>query len=201
MVRFILGIAVVAAMASESMAQGSLYTTNQVNQFKTRSSASGFTSERMSKAVINSAVPRYNFSTVNQGALRGAIGPVGGRPAGSAIGSRPKPFANANTGPSTSPYLGLLSDTPFTSTTTNYFTKVRPQIEQQKMNEKLMAQNMQLQQKLQAAASQGPYSTTGSEDRAPTGHAAVYMNNGGTYGNHGGYFPQVPIKSMRQQKR
>lgn len=201
MVRLILSIAVVAAMASESMAQGSQYTASQVNQFKTRNSAAGFTSERMSSNVINRAVPRYNFSTVNRGALQGATGLSGSRPAGSQMGSKAKPFANANTGPAASPYLGLLSDTPFTSTTTNYFNKVRPQIEQQKANDKLMAQNMQLQQKLQAVAAEGPYSTTGSEDRAPTGHAAVYMNNGGTYGNNGGYFPQVPIKSMRQQKR
>jgi hypothetical protein len=105
-----------------------------------------------------------------------------------------------NQGPSSSPYLGLLSDNPFTSTTTNYFNQVRPQIEQQKVNEKLMQQNAKMQQQLTAAAAQPPYDVTGSEDRAPTGHAAVYQNNGGVYGNPGGYYPQVPIRSVRGQR-
>lgn len=194
MVRFILGIVLVAAMASESMAQGSQYTTAQINQFKTRNSASGFTSQRMSSSVFNRTVPRYNFSSVNQGVLRSATGSSMG---GSPTGTQQKPFANANMGSSTSPYMGLLADTPFTSTTTNYFNKVRPQIEQQRMNEKLMSQNMRLQQQLQAVAAKGPYDPTGAENRAPTGHAAAYMNNGGVYGNHGGYYPQVPIKGVR----
>lgn len=189
-------------MASTSWGQGSQFTAAQVNQFKTRNSAAGFTTQQLNNNLINRTVPRFNFSNVNQGVLRGAIGSSSSaRPNNSQAASRPKPFAGANQGPSTSPYMGLLADTPFNSTTTNYFTKVRPQIEQQRMNDKLMSQNMKLQQQLQAVAAQGPYKATGSEDRAPTGHAAVYMNNGGTYGNHGGYFPQVPIKSVRQQRR
>lgn len=189
MVRFILGIALVASMASSSWGQRSQYAAAQVNQLKNRNSAAGFTSQQITNSVINQAIPRYQFSNVNRGLLRGA--------SGSSAVTRPKPFTGANQGSSTSPYLGLLADSPFSSTTTNYFSKVRPQIEQQRMNDQLMSQNMKLQQQLQAVAAQGPYSATGSEDRAPTGHAAVYMNNGGTYGNHGGYYPQVPIRSVR----
>ena len=159
------------------------YAQTQLNSLRVNNSAANFTSKQELARVVQGSVPRFNFSGVN----RNVFGQT----------QKQKPFANANQGPSTSPYMGLLADTPYSSTTSNYFSKVRPQIEQQKMNDKLMSQNMRLQQQLQAAAAQGPYDPTGSENRAPTGHSAVYMNNGGVYGNPGGYYPQVPIRSVR----
>jgi hypothetical protein len=185
----LIGIVVTGSIAHAQ----SQYTQSQLNSFTSRTSAQAFTSERMRSSVINRAVPQYSFSNVNRGILSGATGP---KPV-----QRAKPFANAKQGPSTSPYMGLLSQTPFTSSTSNYFNIVKPQLEQQRANEKLQAQNIRLQQQLGEAAAQGPYSTTGSEERAPTGHTAVYMNNGGVYGNPGGYYPQVPIRSVRGQKQ
>lgn len=169
------------------------FSQTQLNQLNNRNSASAFTGQRVMSGVINRSVPQYNFSTVNRGILKGAMG--------SSMASRQKPFSQVQRGPSTSPYLGLLSDNPFTSTTTNYFSNVRPQLEQQKMNEKLQMQNIRMQKQLEEVAAKPPYDITGSEQRAPTGHAAVYQNNGGVYGNPGGYYPQVPIRSVRGQRR
>jgi hypothetical protein len=196
MVRFALSLTLAVVLTSCGFAQTSLYTTNQMNQLKNRNSATQFTSQQITNNVINRSVPRYNFSNVNQNILSPKA------PSASSVSpmKRAKPFSQVTQQPSTSPYLGLLAENPFTSTTTNYFNSVRPRIEQQRMNERLQAQNMRMQQQLNEIAAKGPYSTTGSEDRAPTGHAAAYMNTAGTYGNRGGYFPEVPIKSVRGQK-
>ena len=169
------------------------FSQTQLKQLNNRNSASAFTSQRVMSGVLNRSIPQYNFSTVNRGLLKGAMG--------SPTTTRQKPFSQVQRGPSTSPYLGLVSDNPFTSTTTNYFNNVRPQLEQQKMNEKLQMQNIKMQRKLEEIAARPPYDVTGSDERAPTGHAAVYQNNGGVYGNPGGYYPQVPIKSVRGQKQ
>ena len=188
---FIAAVALSAGFAVQASAQQTNYTQGQLNILKNRNSASTFTSQRIKSQVFNGSVPQYNFSSVNRGLFKGAM-------SGQA---NSKPFSHVNQGPSSSPYLGLLSDNPFTSTTTNYFNNVRPRIEQQKMNEKLMQQNMKMQQQLTEAAARPPYDVTGSEERAPTGHAAVYQNNGGVYGNAGGYYPEVPIRSVRGQKQ
>lgn len=188
---FVMTFAAMIGFALHAHAQTN-FSQTQLNQLNNRNSASAFTGQRVMSSVINRSVPQYNFSTVNRGILKGAMG--------SSMASRQKPFSQAQRGPSTSPYLGLLSDNPFTSTTTNYFSNVRPQLEQQKMNEKLQMQNIRMQKQLEEVAAKPPYDIAGSEDRAPTGHAAVYQNNGGVYGNPGGYYPQVPIRSVRGQK-
>jgi hypothetical protein len=109
--------------------------------------------------------------------------------------------------------MGLLATDPFTSTNQNYINKVRPQIEQQQREQQRAKEQRQLQymraqqlqqQQLAEAAAEGPYSTKGSESIVPTGHVAAFMNNGGVYGNNGGYFPKVEVRSVRaqpQQKR
>lgn len=184
-------MALTLGLPLQANAQQANYTQSQLNILKNQNSAAALTSDRMRSQVFNAAVPQYNFSSVNRGLFKGAMSGQ----------TKSKPFSHVNQGPNSSPYLGLLSDNPFTSTTTNYFNNVRPRIEQQKMNEKLMQQNMKMQQQLTEAAARPPYDVTGSEERAPTGHAAVYQNHGGVYGNAGGYYPEVPIRSVRGQRQ
>lgn len=188
---FIAAIALTAGLALQGHAQQQAnYTQSQLNSIKNQNSAAAYSSQRLKSQVFSRAVPQYNFSSVNRNIFKGATsGP-----------SKSKPFSHAQQGPSTSPYMGLLSDNPFTSSTTNYFSNVRPQLEQQKANEKLMQQNIKMQKQLEEISARPPYDITGSDDRAPTGHAAVYQNNGGVYGNPGGYYPQVPIRSVRGQR-
>jgi hypothetical protein len=188
----LIALAVVVSFGLNAHGQQN-FSQTQLKQLNNRNSASAFTSQRVMSGVLNRSIPQYNFSTVNRGLLKGAMG--------SSTTMRQKPFSQVQRGPSVSPYLGLVSDNPFTSTTTNYFNNVRPQLEQQKMNEKLQMQNIKMQRQLEEIAARPPYDVTGSEERAPTGHAAVYQNQGGVYGNPGGYYPQVPIKSVRGQKQ
>lgn len=190
---FVTAFAVVAGLALQADAQQANFAQSQLNALQYRNTASSFTSQRVVSQVFNRTVPQYNFSNVNRGLFKGATS--------APAATRQKPFSQAQRGPSVTPYLGLVSDNPFTSSTTNYFSTVRPQLEQQKMNEKLQMQNIRMQKQLEEVAAKPPYDITGSEDRAPTGHAAVYQNNGGVYGNPGGYYPQVPIRSVRGQKQ
>lgn len=184
-------VALTVCLAVQAQAQQTNFSQTQMNAIKNRNSGATYSSQNIKSQIFNRAVPQFGFSSVNRGLFKGAMSGQGNT----------KPFSHVNQGPNSSPYLGLLSDNPFTSTTTNYFNNVRPRLEQQKMNEKLMQQNMKMQQQLTEAAARPPYDVTGSEERAPTGHAAVYQNNGGVYGNAGGYYPEVPIRSVRGQKQ
>jgi len=181
-------LAIVACSGMTAEAQIN-YGQAQGNAIRNQNSAAVFSSDRIRKGVYGVA-PQFNFSNVNRNLFKG----VTSQP------TKSKPFSHVQRGPSTSPYMGLLSDNPFTSSTTNYFTNVRPQLEQQKTNDKLMQQNIRMQKQLEEISARPPYDITGSDDRAPTGHAAVYMNPGGVYGNPGGYYPQVPIRSVRGQR-
>ena len=188
---FVTAVALTFGLALQAQAQQPTnFTQSQLNSLKNQNSAAAYSTQRIKSQVFNSAVPQFNFSSVNRNIFKGATsGPT-----------KSKPFSQVQRGPSTSPYMGLLSDNPFTSSTTNYFSNVRPQLEQQRMNEKLQMQNIKMQKQLEEIAARPPFDPSGSENRAPTGHAAVYQENGGVYGNHGGYYPQVPIRSVRGQR-
>ncbi|BBO30601.1 hypothetical protein [Lacipirellula parvula] len=193
MKKIMMALTLVACGALQANAQQSMpnYGKVQSSAMRGRTSASNFTSNRFRTGVYNSAVPRFNYSNVNRNLFQGAM-------ATQPSAARSKPFSQVQRGPNTSPYMGLVADNPFTSTTTNYFKNVRPQIEQQQANDKLMAQNIKMQQQLQQLAAKPPYDPTGDEDRAPTGHSAVFQEQGGMYGNPGGYYQHVPIRSVRQ---
>lgn len=193
MKNMMMALAIVACGAMQASAQQSLnYGQSQANAIRGSNSAAAFSSNRLRTSVYSSAVPRYNYSSVNRDLFKGAMG--GSTPA------RSKPFSQVQRGPSASPYMGLVADNPFTSTTTNYFNNVRPKLEQQKQNDQLMAQNIKMQQQLQQLATRPPYDPTGDDKRAPTGHSAVFQQHGGMYGNPGGYYPQAPIRSVRGQR-
>ncbi|MCA9261191.1 MAG: hypothetical protein KDA61_18375 [Planctomycetales bacterium] len=132
--------------------------------------AARYGADAIRNRIYSEAVPQYWFSNVNRGMFQS-----------SSTARRSKPFSSMQTGSSVSPYLGLSQ--PFTSSATNYYTQVRPQIEQQRAQEAMQRQIMQQQRQMGQYAVQGPYSIRGSERYAPTGHAAVFMN-------YGGYYPQ-----------
>jgi hypothetical protein len=167
----LLGLGLVAADSAQAQ-----YTRNVLRGLHERNSASNFTSDRIRTNLYNTSVPMNNFSQVNRGLFSGALG-------------RSKPFAGAGGGPSVSPWLALSE--PFSSSAHNYYTQVRPQLDQQRVNQQMAARNQQMQRQLNSMAAQGPYSPTGSTAMAPTGHAAAYMNYGGYY------TPVQPSKGQR----
>ena len=159
-----LTVAAAMLIPSESQAQGG-FAAAEMNRLQSVSRPNSIATIRNS--TVNSAVPRYSFAGVNPGLSLNAL-------------SRPnKPFSSISRGPSVTPYLAL--DNPFTSPATSYYTQIRPQLEQQRINQQQERQNQQMQRQLGQIGAQPPYDPTGSEMRAPTGHASVYMNYGGYY--------------------
>lgn len=204
MIRIALAVLLATSLSYDAMAQtASAYGVSRVTR---RTSPSNFTSRQMTGDLINRSLPQ-GTRMFNQGLLSSATG------ATSSQGVRSKSFAQVKQGVSSSPYMGLLATDPFSSTNQNYMDKVRPQIqrqqqEQQRAKEQRQLQYMRAQQlqqhQLTEAAAEGPYDVKGSDNMVPTGHVAAFMNNGGIYGNNGGYFPKVEIRSVRarpQQKQ
>jgi hypothetical protein len=175
---FVFAVVVVAFAGAEVFAQsqmGSVYTDTALRVMQTQNSAERFSSRFYEARAISSAVPRYNFSTVNRNLLQPTISSM-------TAPKTNKPFSSFNRGSTVSPYLELSS--PFSSSASTYYTQVRPQLEQQRANEQMMKQQIMRQRELNSYAAKGPYDPQGSDRMAPTGHAAVYMN-------YGGYYPQA----------
>jgi hypothetical protein len=157
----------------------SMYAQNQLNAINARNSASFYTGSQFSKQVIQGTVPTYGFSKVNNNVF---TAPKLGQ-------NKSKPFSNFVGQGSVTPWLALSQ--PFTSPTTNYFSNVRPQLDQQRANQQMASRNAQLQRQLNTLAAQAPYNPAGSENMAPTGHAAAYMNYGGYY---------TPVQPTKQHR-
>jgi hypothetical protein len=182
MKRCMLLLAVVGAMAISGRALGqgtSTYAQNQLNGIYARNSTQVFTTDRVRANLFNRTVPQYGYSQVNRGLFNNSL----------STRAPQKPFTGAGGGGSVSPWLAL-SD-PFTSSAHNYYTQVRPQLEQQRLNQQMAARNMQMQRQLNQMAAQPPYDPGGNENMAPTGHAAAYLNYGGYYQ------PVQPTKGQR----
>lgn len=160
-------VACLALVAEQAAAQtGSPYTNRLLSGYQNRNSSTAFTSQRMQSGVLNRVVPTYRFSNVNRDVLNSARG-------------RQKPFSSFSPSSPVSPYMAL--DQPFQNTATTYYTQIRPMQEQQRLNQRAAQQAAAMQRQLNAIAAQGPYSPTGDAQRAPTGHAATFMNYGGYY--------------------
>jgi len=191
----ILAVAVVllVSTAGETYAQSgtrqtaapkrSVNTQNSLRQITGRANASRFGSSQFRNQVTNRTVPQYGYSNIN----RNLTNRLRQKP-------RPtKPFSGVTRGSSTTPYLGL--SRPFGGVSDIY--DVRRQANQRKLfqqqqrsNENQQRQNVALQSQLNQLAAQGPYSIQGSTTLAPTGHAAVFMNEGGYRMNLGGFYPR-----------
>jgi hypothetical protein len=169
--RTLLALAVIGVLASgtRALAQSSIYTQTQLNSFRRQNSAQYFTPERLRRDVYRQSVPQYGFNTLNRDLFKSALT---GRPL-------QKPFSSVSNRSSVTPYLGLSA--PFSSTAEQYYTQVRPQLQQQKINQQLAARNAQMQHQLNSIAAQPPYAIEGTDQMSPTGHVAVFMNYGGYY--------------------
>ncbi len=161
---FVLAAALLTA--NEGRAQSG-FAASEISRLQLPSSPANFTADRQRSQVMNNSVPRFGLANVNAGAVSNALGRAN------------KPFSSISKGPSVTPYLAL--DNPFTSPATSYYTQIRPQMEQQRINQQQQRQNQTMQRQISQYTALQPYNPTGSEARAPTGHASVYMNYGGYY--------------------
>ena len=159
----------------------------ELNMLYTRSIGRGFTVSGQENLVRQTN--RVNINTI--GLDRGAV-PIqssfgtGGRVAsfgvGAGIGSGKKPFASVSSRPTVSPYLSLFADTLSDGVLPNYTTFTRPQLQQQRFNDQMQRQNMEMERRVQAISAKPAFQNPrGSETQAPTGHPAMFSYTGSYY--------------------
>jgi hypothetical protein len=165
----VIAVVSVLAVGGEAFAQQSFYTKTQLGGYRINNSTQGYSSQRIRNNIYNRSVPQFNYNSLNRNLFQSSLT---GRPL-------QKPFSNPAGRPSVSPYLGLSA--PFSSTAEQYYTQVRPQLQQQRVNQQLAARNAQMQQQLNSLAAQATLATASNEDLVPTGHVAAFMNYGGYY--------------------
>jgi hypothetical protein len=176
----VVGLSLVAS--SSAWAQStSVYTQSALNSFVNKNSVSNFSAGRIRGQVYSQAVPNFSFSSKNYRSMFNS----------SLSGARSgKPFAGRSQSSPVNPWLSMSE--PFSNSGHNYYTNVRPQLEQQRANQQAAAQ-ARAQQQLGSIMAQPPYDPQGSQTVMPTGHSSVYMN-------YGGYFPPAQIQPKRPSR-
>ncbi len=172
---------------------------------KSKSAPSGNTGQQLRsshRANVDQgyAVRRPSSITLPQGQARVPYGQSSfGQPRqraasiGSGTGRSPfaKPFSSISASPTVSPYLNLFREGLGESDDFNYQTLVRPQLQQQQLNQQLQRQNLELSRRLQAISAQGAFQNrAGAENLSPTGHRTVF-------GNHSHYYPSAAPRQPR----
>jgi len=152
-----------------------------------RNSASRFSVQNIQNRIRNQAVPAIGTLGVNRRNFLGNSSSQGSK--------QPKPFSGISQGPTVSPYLALSAPR---ASASDYYNIIRPQQQKQSENRRQQAFSIQRQRQLNQMAARAPYSATGDENSAPTGHAAVFQSLG-SYQNTGGYFPPPSAPKGRQR--
>ncbi len=98
-----------------------------------------------------------------------------------ASASASKPFSSYSSPPTVSPYMNLFRVDLNGNNNFNYSTLVRPQLQQQQMNEQLQRQNLQNSRRIQSIAAQADYNPQGAKDMYPTGHETAFSYTGHYY--------------------
>lgn len=139
------------------------------------------------------------FAGVVGGGLYGGGTPSGmpsaaSRPPGTLGGSTSssKPFSSFSAPPTVSPYMNLFRVDLNGNNNFNYSTLVRPQLQQQQMNQQLERQALQNSRRIQSIAAQADFNPAGSKDEYPTGHQTVF-----SYVGH--YYPATRPHAKRQR--
>jgi len=172
---------------------------------KPPSDAGGHAGQEMRSVYQADVGQGYSISSLNSIALQNARAHVpyvgqssaGARAPGGNIGlglgpSRSsKPFSSLSTSPTVSPYLNLFREDFSGSSDFNYQTLVRPQLQQQQVNQQLERQNLELSRRVQAISAQSAYQNpAGSEQQHPTGHQTVF-------GYYGRFYPGKSAQARR----
>lgn len=156
------------------------YAGNEMRNIYTQDVGRGYTSQSLNAIALDSA--RARVENVGQSAAGlGSGGSIG-------LTSPPrlgKPFSSVSQAPTTSPYLNLFREGIGEANDFDYQTLVRPQIQQQQMNQQFERQQLELARRVQKISAQSDYkNAAGAEDQYPTGHHTVF-------GQYGHYYPTI----------
>lgn len=159
----------------------------ELSMLYTRSIGRGFSVSGQETLVRAGNQVNINTIGLDRGAapIQSSFG-TGGRVAsfgtGKGMGRGKKPFSSVSSRPTVSPYLSLFADTLSDGVLPNYTTFTRPQLQQQRFNDQMQRQNMEMERRVQAISAKPAFQNPrGSETQAPTGHPAMFSNTGRYY--------------------
>ena len=157
----------------------------QLNRIYARSIGRGFTVSGQENLVRQGNQVNINTVGLDRGAspTQSSFGNSGRMASfGVGMGRGKKPFSSVSSRPTVSPYMTLFADTLNDSVLPNYTTFTRPQLNQQRFNDQVQRQNLELERRVQAISAQSAFvNPRGSETQAPTGHPAMFSNTGRYY--------------------
>ncbi len=169
----VLGI-VAAGGATEARAQGQGYGQQELSRIQNQSTGTGHSVESLNQIALRNAQARV--PNVGQSSYRSSPSSFG---LNSALAS--KPFSSYSPAPTTSPYLNLFREDLSGNDDLNYQTLVRPMLQQQRFNDQMQRQSMEVAQRLQSIAAQPDFNPQGSQSQYPTGHQTVFNYLGHYY--------------------
>ena len=153
--------------------------------------------QALSRASISTPyVGGYTGRTIAGGINTNNLGGTTSRPAASfgvgPSGPTTKPFSGVSAGPTISPYLNLFREDLDGISDLNYQTLVRPQLQQQEINQNLQRQQQEISGRVQQLVAQPAFNPQGSQSQFPTGHQTLFRN-------HSHYYPL--LSQPRRAKR
>lgn len=170
---FVIGLVALGAMALNDSVYAQGATSQLLRNIQTQSVGVGFSVDSINRQTLNqdrARIPATLGTSINQGG-----------------GARSKPFTNAQSRPTVSPYLNLFNEG-FSDGADNYNTLVRPQINQQRTNAQFRRQNEQLRRqeqavnsRFQALSARPAFTPTGNQNILTTGHRTFYNNTSHYY--------------------
>lgn len=134
----------------------------------------GYTINNINSNTLNSSLGVTRAAGVGGGAISSAARPtLSSTPF--AAGPTVKPFSSVSLDRTLSPYLALDTVT-LDSNFDTYNNLVRPQLQQQRVNDQLQRQTQALNQRFQQLSAQPAFDPRGSQNAMATGHPTFYNN-------------------------
>ena len=160
------------------------YAGNEIRSIYREDIGQGYTSQSLNAISLQNAQARVGYFGQSSAGMGTRSSSASSTPVSSLAPSRSaKPFSSVTSSPTVSPYLNLFRDDFDGSGDFNYQTLVRPQLQQQQLNQQFQNQNLELSQRVQQISAQSPYqNAAGSEAIYPTGHQTAF-------GYHSHFYP------------
>jgi hypothetical protein len=157
----------------------------ELNRIYTRSIGRGFTVSGQENMVRRGNQININTMGLDRGAapIQSSFGRSGRMPGfGVGMSRGKKPFSSVSSRPTVSPYMSMFADTLNDSVLPSYTTFTRPQLNQQRFNDQMQRQNLEMERRVQSISARSAFvNPRGSETQAPTGHGAMFSNTGRFY--------------------
>lgn len=175
------------------------FATSELERLRGNAIGQGYTADSINAQALIGARPLVGIQGVGSGGVvTSSLGRnSGGSPRKAAtfdsFGGRTtssKPFSSVSSSPTISPYLNLFRQN-LDDNTDNYNTLVRPQLQQQQINQNFQREAQAITRHVQSLSAKPAFNPQGSEQYLPTGHPTGFMN-------YSHFYPSASTRRPRQ---